>query len=409
MPQQVSRLIGLDDFEVRAVSGASEQLDLEVELLIRANSCPHCGRGSPEIKERPLVRFRDLPIGGRKADLLWRKRRYLCRGCERSFTEAHPELPSRQRVTRRFRSALRERASEGGAHTEIARTERTTRYQVRRAFEDGAERALRRRQMAKATRRLSLDEAHHRRGHELATVVSDLDRRCVIEVLDGRSQNTVKRYLRSLSTVRREAIEVVSIDPYEGYRQAVRAILPEASIVADRFHLVRGANEAMDTVRRQNQRAAAKKKPKGTRLNGRLATWRPELYRARHRLLTSSKRLRERDRVLLSKLFSKDPLIAEAWGLKEAFSRIYEAPDRAEAELRLDLFLAAVDRSGLKPFEAFAKGVKAWRRELLAYFDEPTTNGYAEGIINKVKVIKRRAYGLPTFAGFRERVLLACG
>ncbi len=79
------------------------------------------------------------------------------------------------------------------------------------------------------------------------------------------------------------------------------------------------------------------------------------------------------------------------------------------AERRLDLFLAAVERSGLRSFEAFAKGLRAWRQELLAYFDEPTTNGYAEGVINKVKVIKRRAYGLPTFAGFRERVLLACG
>jgi transposase len=46
---------------------------------------------------------------------------------------------------------------------------------------------------------------------------------------------------------------------------------------------------------------------------------------------------------------------------------------------------------------------------LLAFFEEPTTNGYAEGVINKVKVIKRRAYGLPTFQGFRQRVLIACG
>ena len=103
-----------------------------------------------------------------------------------------------------------------------------------------------------------------------------------------------------------------------------------------------------------------------------------------------------------------DP-IAEAWGIKEPFSRIYDAPNRAESDLWLDVFLATVDRSGLKPFEAFAKGVKAWRKKFLAYFDEPTTNGYAEGIINKVKVIKRRAYGSPTFAGFRERVLVACG
>ncbi len=102
-------------------------------------------------------------------------------------------------------------------------------------------------------------------------------------------------------------------------------------------------------------------------------------------------------------------MIAEAWGLKEAFAGVYRARDLADAERRLDLFLAAVERSGLRSFEAFAKGVRAGRQELLAYFDEPTTNGYAEGVINKVKVIKRRAYGLPTFAGFRERVLLACG
>jgi hypothetical protein len=54
-------------------------------------------------------------------------------------------------------------------------------------------------------------------------------------------------------------------------------------------------------------------------------------------------------------------------------------------------------------------GITIWRAELLAYFDEPTTNGYAEGVINKVKVIKRRAYGLPTFTGFRKRVVIACG
>jgi transposase len=73
------------------------------------------------------------------------------------------------------------------------------------------------------------------------------------------------------------------------------------------------------------------------------------------------------------------------------------------------VFLGAVDRGGLRPFDAFATGIAQWHTELLAYFDEPTTNGYAEGVINTVKVIKRRAYGLPTFAGFRKRVVVACG
>jgi len=125
------------------------------------------------------------------------------------------------------------------------------------------------------------------------------------------------------------------------------------------------------------------------RRSGQHAAWRPELYRARHRLLKARERLSERERRRLAELFEREPLIAEAWGLKERFRDIYRATNRLDAERRLDAFLATVDRAGLPAFDAFAKGIRIWREELLAYFDEPTTNGYAEGVINKVKVIKR--------------------
>jgi transposase len=159
----------------------------------------------------------NLPIAGRVTHLVWRKRRYRCRGCGRSFTESHPELPARQRVTRRFRRRPFERVRGGAAHAEVARCERTSRYQVARAFRGGAEEQLEAR--ARPARRLSLDEAHHRRGRELATIVSDLDRGRVVEVVDGRSRRRVERYLRSLPEEHRRAIEVVSIDPYEAYRR----------------------------------------------------------------------------------------------------------------------------------------------------------------------------------------------
>ena len=408
MQADLSRLVGLEGFEVKRVIEDGDRLDLEVELVARAGCCPGCGRASLDVKERPRVRVRDLPIAGRVTHLVWRKRRYRCAGCGRTFTESHPELPARQRVTRRFRRHLFERVRGGGAHAEVARDERTTRYQVARAFGAGTEDELAASREAWPVRRLSLDEAHHRRGRELATVVSDLDRRRVVEVLDGRSRRRVERYLRSLPVERRRAIEVVSIDPYEAYRQAIRNELPWARIVVDHFHLVRGANTALDSVRRERQREHARRRPKGARRSGKGASWRQDLYRVRHRLLKANERLTERERRRLIALFEREPLIAEAWGLKEAFRAIYRAPDRAEAERRLDHFLGAVERAQLPAFAAFADGVRLWRAELLAYFDDQTTNGYAEGVINKVKVIKRRAYGLPRFDGFRERVLLAC-
>jgi transposase len=156
-------------------------------------------------------------------------------------------LPARQRVTRRFRERLGERVRGGAAHSEVAREEHTSRYQVERAFSELAHRQAGQ-APALTPRRLSLDEAHHRRGQELATVVSDLDRRCVIEVIDGCRRATIERWLRALPADVREGIEVVSIDPSEAYRRAIQAAIPHARIVCDHFHLVRGANTALDAV-----------------------------------------------------------------------------------------------------------------------------------------------------------------
>jgi transposase len=408
MQDDVSRLLGIEGMAVTGVSDHGWWVELEVEMLARAGCCRWCGRGSLKVKERDVVRVRDLPLAGRITYLCWRKRRFGCEGCGRTFTEMHPALPSRQRVSARFRARLFERCRGGGAHAEVAREERTTRYQVDRAFQVGGDQLLAWRE-SRPVRRLSLDEAHHRRRHELATVVSDLDRRRVAEVLDGRSRRVVERYLRSLPEHERRSIEVVSIDPYDAYRQAIQNELPWARIVVDHFHLVRGVNTALDSVRRERQRERATRRPKGTRRSGHRDRWNPELYRARHRLLKASERLTEHERRRLCAVFDRDPVLAEAWGLKEAFRWIYQAGSRAEAEQRLQRFLTAVEHAQLRPFDAFAKGIAQWHTELLAYFDEPTTNGYAEGVINKVKVIKRRAYGLPTFAGFRRRVVIACG
>lgn len=408
MQDDVSRLVGIEGLVVTGVVEIGRQLEIEVELVAGVACCRWCGRASLAVKERPVVRVRDLPVAGRVTFLRWRKRRFVCEGCERTFTETHPALPSRQRVSARFRAHLFERCRGGGAHAEVARDERTSRYQVARAFAIAGDELVARRE-DRPPRRLSFDEAHHRRGRELATVVSDLDRRRVIEVLPGCQRKVIQRWLTALPDEVRAGIEVVSIDPSEAYRQAIRTALPDARIVCDRFHLVRGANTALDAVRRERQRDASAKRPKGARRSGQHGRWRPELYHARHRLLKAAERLNTRERHRLCDLFARDPIVAEAWGLKEAFRDVYRASSRDDAEQRLDTFLVAVDRAGLPAFDAFARGVRSWREELLAYFQEPTTNGYAEGVINKVKVIKRRAYGLPTFSGFRKRVVIACG
>jgi transposase len=281
MQDHVSRLLGLDGFRVMGVIEEDDQLDLEVELVARATSCPHCSGGALEIHERPVVAVRDLPLCGRRTTLRWRKRRYRCKCCRRTHTESCEQGRTRQRLTSRFRARLAERARSGGAHSEIAREERTSRHQVGRAMRLLAKEAID--SQGALPQRLSFDEAAHRKGYgNLATVVSDLDRRRVHEVLDGRSRGVVERYLGSLSEAERHGVAVVCIDLYDPFRNAVRAKLPNAEIVADPFHVVRGAGEALDSVRRIRQRQLRAKEQGRKTLR---ATWNPRLYRARHLLL----------------------------------------------------------------------------------------------------------------------------
>jgi transposase len=346
MQDHVSRLVGLDGFRVRSVIERGNQLDLEVELIARARSCPHCASEELEVHERPVVAIRDLPLCGRQATLRWRKRRYRCKACRRTHTESCEQGRPRQRLTSRFRARLTERVRSGGAHSEIARKEGTSRYQVTCAMRLAA--AQRVRAQARALpRRLSLDEAAHRKGYgNLATVVSDLDRRCVHEVLDGRSRPVVEGYLGSLAEEERAAVAVVCIDPYDPYRRAVKATLPNAEIVADPFHVVRGAGEALDSVRRARQRQLRAKEQGRKTLR---ATWNPYLYRSRHLLLRGRERLTDTQRRRLCELFARDPAIAEAWWLKEALRSVYAARDRAQATRRLDRFFAAAAAVGTSP------------------------------------------------------------
>ena len=202
-------------------------------MLARAGCCRWCGRGSLVVKERDRVRVRDLPFAGRMTYLCWRKRRFWCEACARTFTETHPALPARQRVSARFRQHLFDRCLGGGAHAEVARDEHTSRYQVQTAFLLGGDELLARRQNG-PPRRLSLDEAHHRRGRELATVVCDLDRRRVIDVVPGCTRRVIESWLTALPAEVRAGIEVVSIDPSDAYRHAIWAALLDARIVCDR-------------------------------------------------------------------------------------------------------------------------------------------------------------------------------
>jgi transposase len=111
----------------------------------------------------------------------------------------------------------------------------------------------------------------------------------------------------------------------------------------------------------------------------------------------------------VGKSLSAIPEIAAAWHVKETFAAIYETSDRAEAERRLDAWAEMVHRLGLEEFTNAWRTLQWWRDPILNYFDDRITNAFAEGMTNKIKVMKRRSYGFRNERRYVAKVLATRG
>lgn len=395
--------LAIDGFRVIASDEREDVLEIVIETKLPAACCPDCGCATVRAKERRKLLVRDIPLRpGKQTWLMWWKRRFACDRCGRTFTETHPEIRPRATHTRRFDRYLAARATES-PYARIADEEGVSFYRIEMAARSEAADLFASRDRARPER-LCIDESAHRRAQIYNTIVSDPDAPRVIDMIETRHRRPLENYLASLPQEVRQGIAEVVIDMWEPYRLAIRAALPDAQIVADRFHTERLVSRALDETRRAVQnairRGRGREHPSGAKRH---------LFYARHKLLRGACRLTLVDLDELSMLFDEYPDLLVAWELLWSFRLIYAAPNRTEGQRRLRSWYADVGESGLRPFAVAAAMISKWEDEILAYFNSRLTNAYAEGATNKIKVIKRMGYGFRSFANFRRRVLVACG
>ena len=168
--------------------------------------------------------------------------------------------------------------------------------------------------------------------------------------------------------------------------------LPLARIVVDKFHLIRHINGALDKVRSRLQGGSRRGK-------------RRDLFKSRYILLKGAERLADWEKTRLNQLFYHYPELKRAWMLKEGFRAWYGERDRSWAEERLSLLEERIANDSLPEFKELLHTFTNWREEILNYFDYRITNGFVEGKNNRIKTIKRMAYGYRNLDNFRLRIL----
>jgi transposase len=391
----------LDDMEVLGSEVRDGVLEVEVRSTFPA-ACFHCGSMAVVGHGRFVRRIRDRRCAYPTV-LCWAQRRFRCRDCGRTSRERHPAVPERRCVTHRYRRHLFLSASRR-PFAEVAASEAVSFYRVLEAF-DGLAPA----DTPPGTPRvLSLDESSFRRPFVFHTVVSDPVVGRVLNLVDGRDERSAERALLSFPPAVRAGVETVVIDCHWPYRRAIETVMPHVRVVADKFHVLRAVQGAAQKVRRRHGNKRHYEGRDGGTARQHHPRNDPLVYRARWTFLKRAETLTDWHQAQLQALFLRYPEVAIAWWLRETFAAIYDAPDRAEAEHRLEIWLHHIQVAGIKEFTDIWRTLQWWQEPILAYFDDRHTNAYAEGITNKIKVTKRAAYGFRNPERYRRKVLLVC-
>ena len=252
-------------------------------------------------------------------------------------------------------------------------------------------------------KQLGVDEKSLAKGQRYATMVCDLEQGHVIELAEGRTKDSLLQCLGRFSIDELAAVEAIAMDMWEPYAQVFRAVVDDADnkIVFDRFHIVGHINNAVDIVRRKENKLL--RTDGDDRLVGTKHLW---LYGAEN---IPADRYSIETRVEFAALRSSKLKTARAWALKESLRELWNQRSRAAGERWWKRWYSWAVRSRLEPVKKVAAMVKRHLHNVLTYYKHRITNAGSEAINSVVQMLKKRAFGYRSFENFRTVVLFRCG
>ena len=370
---------GLYAHECTREESKGNTIILHIQTKEREKVCPRCGK-------RHLVkngyRFRDFvgfPIGGKKVIIRMKVQRYKCRHCDYDQQERIPFATGSRSYTHRFAKyvvdllrgmTLQDVSNHLGVSWDTVKEIHST-YLERHYSPPSLE----------GVENIGIDEFAVRKGHVYKTIVVDLDSGRVLYVGDGKGADALTKFWRK---VKRKGIKIkhVATDLSAAFIASVMENCPEAVHVFDHFHVVKLMNEKLDDIRRKvysmEKDVNKRKVLKGTRYlllgNG------ADIFDKQHKTR------------LDNALAMNEPL-SKAYYLKEQLRQIWMQPVKAMGECVFDDWVRQAEQSKIPQLQKMAVTMRAYRSGILAWYDCHLSTGKVEGINNKIKVMKRNAYG----------------
>lgn len=381
----------------------NHELIITVESTFTTTTCPQCGRTLTKVHalDAPIL-LRHLPILGHPVYIRIRPKRFRCPDCDNRPTTT-------QRLSWYAPRALHTIPYEqhllmllvNSTVADVVRKEDVSYDAVLGILDAWIATSIEWDTVEPFTV-IGIDEIALLKGHRdfVAVITAQLPTGevRVLALLPDRRKATVVAWFQTIPAARRTAITTVCTDLWEGYITATQAVLPHVTIVADRFHVARLYRDCADTLRKETLRTLR-------------ATNDPVLKDDLKHVLWPFRKapddLNDDEQARLARLFQHAPALKTAYDLRQDLTQIFEtASSRDDGLAQLQGWEHRVATSGLDCFASFLTTLDSWRDLIANYFIARHTSGFVEGINNKLKVIKRRCYGLTNLGRFFQRITL---
>lgn len=378
-------LIGLKDFYVKSMERIGQKLYIHAGMYQRIHKCPRCKEQTSKIHDYRTQQIKDISAFGEMVVICLRKRRHICPACGKKFYEEVSFLPKYHRMTSRLAAYVISALKEIGSMKGVAQRTNISQSTVARIFDHVGyfNREL--------PRVLSIDEFRGNAGGEkFQCIVTDPENKKVLDILPNRKTDDLTGYF--LKYDNRKEVQYVVIDMSGPYKSLAKSLFPRAKIIADRYHVIRQVIWAFENVRKAEQ----------TKFHD---TRRKYFKRSRKLLLKKPLNLSPEEAAQVAAMLDVSERLRYAYHMKNEFHKFMECTNREDAKKQLGIWNMMAIGYKLPEFQACTQTFINWQNEILNSFDHHYTNGFTEGVNNKIKVIKRNAFGVRNFKRFRNRIL----
>ncbi len=383
MENYTTKLLNLEEVIITDVKNISDQIHIYIELPRKEHICPCCGATTDRVHDYRMQTIKDIPLG-RNTYLHLRKRRYRC-DCGKRFFEENTFLPRYYRVTGRLVTSIILAFKKVLSAKEIGSRYNVSGVTAMRYFNcyNSSPKEL--------PEVVSLDEFKgNSGGQKYNSIIVDPQKKQVLDILPNRFENDLVKYFSQFSSKKDVKYFICDMNPH--FRQVARICFPQATIVADKYHVIRQVYWALERTRKNEQSKLSKQ-------------FRIYFKKSKALLMKPMEKLSEEEMNRLSLMFEIAPRLADAYRIKNDFLTVIRSRSSEVGRKRLVDWLFSVESMDLPEFHDCTRAYHNWFHEIVNSLDVPWTNGFIEGCNNKTKVLKRTCYGMRNFNNFRKRIL----